>query len=76
MSMIGQPDLAENQPCLLQDGAFVIQLREDSSFADGRLCGRVEHVRSGISAAFQTLEALVAFMGSHAGNGTSKRKSS
>ena len=69
MPMNGQPD-SDRQPALLQNAAFVVQLRNDTSFADGRLCGRIEHVRTGLSTSFQSLAALIAFMGEHAGTDT------
>jgi hypothetical protein len=41
--------------------AFVVQLRAETDVAAGRLVGRVEHVVSGQTATFQTLEGLLAF---------------
>ena len=55
----------EKQPSggkLDPQGTFVIQLRSDSDLAQGRLRGRVEHVVSGESEPFTSLENLVSFM--------------
>jgi hypothetical protein len=43
-------------------GTFVIQLRSDSDLPRRQLRGRVEHVVSGDSEPFTSLEGLVAFM--------------
>lgn len=45
---------------------FVIQLRSDSDPPHGPLRGRVEHVMSGESEPFASLEDLVAFMARYA----------
>lgn len=42
--------------------AFVVQFRTDVSVADGRVSGRVEHVRTGDAEHFRTLEELLAFI--------------
>ena len=45
------------------DRAFVVQFSSATSLADGRLGGRVEHVHSGRSAHFESLDQLLAFVG-------------
>lgn len=45
------------------DRAFVIQFSPESNVVDGRLGGRVEHVDTGRSARFESLEQLMAFLG-------------
>jgi len=45
------------------DRAFVVQFSPETSVADGRLGGRVEHVHSGRSAHFESLDQLLAFVG-------------
>lgn len=45
---------------------FVIQLRSDSDLPRGEMHGRVEHVMSGDSEPFASLEGLVAFMARYA----------
>ena len=42
--------------------AFVVQLREGTSFASGDLCGRIEHVSSGQACLFESLEQARLFM--------------
>jgi hypothetical protein len=42
--------------------AFVVQLRAETAVEQGHLAGRVEHVVSGQSTDFETLEMLLAFM--------------
>jgi hypothetical protein len=42
--------------------AFVVHFRVNSNVARGRLTGRVEHVVSGQSAHFDSLEELLAFI--------------
>jgi hypothetical protein len=46
-------------------GDFVIQVRPDTALDQGILRGRVEHVDSGQSARFQTVEELVTFIAQH-----------
>ena len=43
-------------------GTFVVQLRAGSDVSQRQLSGRVEHVVSGESEPFASLEALLAFM--------------
>jgi len=52
-------------PRLAIAGTFVIQLRSDSDLARRDVRGRVEHVVSGHSEPFLSLDALLAFMESH-----------
>ncbi len=42
--------------------AFVVQLRENADVERGQWVGRVEHVTSGQTTRFQSLEELVAFI--------------
>ena len=42
--------------------AFVVHFRVNSEVAQGRVSGRVEHVASGQSTHFASLEELLAFM--------------
>lgn len=57
-------DESEKPPAgtLIPEGTFVIQLRSDSDVEERRLGGRVEHVMSGESEPFVSLEALLGFM--------------
>lgn len=61
-----QQQQAQPQPqptsALSVDWAFVLQLREGTSFRAEALCGRVEHVSSGRAALFDSLESARAFM--------------
>jgi hypothetical protein len=41
-------------------GAFVLQFREETDFAAGRVTGRVEHVASGQTARFESVDELLA----------------
>ncbi|PYY02265.1 MAG: hypothetical protein DMG64_06885 [Acidobacteria bacterium] len=43
---------------LQQANAFVIQFRDTGASDAGRHCGRIEHVASGCTARFQSLEEL------------------
>jgi hypothetical protein len=52
----------EGQAALSVHRAFVVHLRVNSDVAQGRLAGRVEHVVSGQSAHFASLEELLAFI--------------
>lgn len=42
--------------------SFVIQFCGETNLSEGRLCGRVEHIRSGDASHFQSLDELLAFM--------------
>jgi hypothetical protein len=55
-------DTAPPQARLSPAWAFVLQLREGTSFDPGELCGRIEHVSSGQAAVFQCLEQARVFM--------------
>jgi hypothetical protein len=50
------------------DGMFVIHLRADSDVARQRLMGRVEHVVSGDTEVFASLDALLTFIGRYVPN--------
>ncbi len=43
--------------------AFVVQFQIDTEIETGRMSGRVEHVVSGRAIRFDSLEALLAFIG-------------
>jgi hypothetical protein len=47
---------------LAADWAFVVQLRQGTSFTGDHLCGRAEHVTSGKACLFTSLEDMRAFM--------------
>ena len=47
---------------LLPPWAFVVQFRVETDLAQGRCTGRVEHVVSGQSTHFDSLEELLAFI--------------
>ncbi len=47
---------------LAPEGTFVIQLRSDSDLERRQLSGRVEHVMSGESEPFASLDALLSFL--------------
>jgi hypothetical protein len=52
----------EEQAPLSVHRAFVVHFRVNSDVAQGRLAGRVEHVVSGQSAHFASVEELLAFI--------------
>ena len=52
-------------PLLTPEGVFVIHLRSDSAAATQHLVGLVEHVKSGSSEAFGSLDALLRFIERH-----------
>ena len=52
----------EGQAPLSVHCAFVVHFRVNSDVTQGRLAGRVEHVVSGQSAHFASLEELLAFI--------------
>jgi len=56
------PQGAEDLGPLSVHYAFVVHFRTNSAVTQGRVAGRVEHVVSGQTTAFQTLEGLLAFM--------------
>lgn len=47
-------------------GCYVLKLHRDAAPAEGRLCGRVEHVVSGAGADFASAAALLAWLLAHA----------
>ena len=53
------------EPHLGPGGAFVVQLRSDADVTGRRICGRIEHLMSGDSAPFTSLEMLLSFMAKH-----------
>lgn len=50
---------------LVPEGTFVIQVRSGSDLARRRLRGRIEHVVSGESEPFASLDEAIAFMSRH-----------
>ena len=56
-----QPSAARLAP----ERTFVVQLRSDSDLAHRQVHGRVEHLVSGESEPFASLDALLAFMNRH-----------
>lgn len=52
------------QPTLPANRAFVVQLHADAKLEQGDITGRVEHIVSGRSTHFGSLEELTTFMGS------------
>ena len=54
--------VAQSQPSLPTDQAFVIQFRAPTAGASPRYEGRIEHLASYQVARFQSLEELLAFM--------------
>jgi hypothetical protein len=60
--MMRRADQRPAAPRLTPEGTFVIQLRSNSNVQRGRLRGRIEHVMSGQSVQFTSLESLLAFM--------------
>ena len=56
-------DTLPEEPCTLPRGkSFVVQFHVDAEPANSRWSGRVEHVDSGESARFDTLEELLSFL--------------
>lgn len=55
------PDAGPPAP-LAPEWAFVVQLRQGTSFAAGALSGRIEHVVSGKASLFESLEEARVFM--------------
>jgi hypothetical protein len=56
-------------------GDFVIQVRPDVDLDRGIFHGRIEHMDSGQSARFRTVEELVAFVIQHAHSKKSESRS-
>lgn len=63
--MIDHSDQHATQGRLAPEGTFVIQLRSGTDIERRRLHGRIEHVVSGESEPFSSLEEAVAFMARH-----------
>jgi hypothetical protein len=62
--------MAANQPTLPQERAFVVQVRSDVPGTREALRGRVEHIASGESANFDSVEGLLDFIVGLLGDGT------
>jgi hypothetical protein len=58
-----EEDGPEDAPLLPANRAFVIQFSTETEVPQGRLTGRVEHVVSGHSGHFQSLEELLDLIG-------------
>jgi hypothetical protein len=56
------PADSEERPRLSPQAAFVVQLAADSSIDAGEVAGRIEHMATGTSEPFATLEELLRFM--------------
>ena len=54
--------MTHDQQTLAPGWAFVVQLREGTAFDSHNLCGRIEHVVTGRSTLFDSLEQARAFM--------------
>jgi hypothetical protein len=54
--------MAQSQPSLPTNRAFVVQFRPPPTDAAPAYAGRVEHLESGQVARFQSLEELLAFI--------------
>jgi hypothetical protein len=59
---VAAPQLKKGYEPLSVHRAFLARLRVNSEVAEGRLTGRVEHVVSGQTAHFDSLEELLAFI--------------
>jgi hypothetical protein len=57
----GRIALSTQSP-LKPDWAFVLQLRQGTSFTSDNICGRIEHVVSGQACLFDSLEQARSFM--------------
>ena len=57
--------MSSARPRFSPDTAFVVQLGAETSIGEGRISGRVEHMTSGTSEPFATLEELLEFMNRH-----------
>lgn len=66
--MISTPKAPRPEALLTPDGIFVLHLRADSAPAGQDLVGRIEHMMSGDSEQFVSLDGLLAFMARHAGD--------
>jgi len=54
--------MPRNQPTLPAKRAFVVQIHADAHVEQGQWKGRVEHLVSGESEHFESLEELIAFL--------------
>jgi hypothetical protein len=54
--------MPRNQPTLPAKRAFVVQIHTDAHIEHGQWKGRVEHLVSGESEHFESLEELTAFL--------------
>jgi len=57
------PTNARPASILPPDRAFVVQLSSDAELGEQRFVGRVEHVTTGQSVHFESLDELLAFIG-------------
>lgn len=55
--------MPQDEPLLSPQRAFVLQFYPQTDVAQGHFVGRVEHVMSGQTARFDSLDTLVAFLG-------------
>lgn len=67
--MAQRSDQRQPRGAVAPEGAFVVQLRSDSDPSKRRLRGRVEHVMSGQSEPFTSLNGLLTFIARYAGSG-------
>ena len=54
--------MPKNKPSLPSDRAFVVQLRGDAAVEQGDFRGRVEHLVSGQTTHFESVEEVMAFI--------------
>ena len=59
-----RPQDSAEKPSLPVQRAFVVQFRTETDVERGRFAGRVEHVVSGQTTSFHSLEELLSFMAS------------
>ncbi len=55
-------DQKERESALDVRRSFIVQFGEEADLADGRVGGRVEHLRTGEARHFESLKALLAFV--------------
>ena len=48
---------------LQRSRAFVLQFRTDADFDTGRVAGRIEHISSGWTSGFESVDELLALLG-------------
>jgi len=68
-------DTASSHP-LPADRAFVLQLSADADLAARRVAGRVEHVTSGESTHFASLDQLLGFLAALTGDDGARTRTS